>query len=184
MSARAARLATRDILKTALSLNTDQCEVMPDGKPKPDAGELFVAVHPGYWHARDIEGLEEEFGVRVTVTMRLGAVPLDRAGPSAQDLLDAGLDAKCRQVMKALHLDVSGDAWLNAVNAYISADTPNAPATGFVEPLRFRDGGTSEERGAEWFWAEDAEHSDPPSGLSQTMQFGGAVRVQSIETMQ
>jgi hypothetical protein len=49
---------------------------------------------------------------------------------------------------------------------------------GFIEPLRFEGGAPPVRRGPWWFSAEGDD--DPPAGLSQTLVFGRARRIQTL----
>lgn len=157
-----------------LGYDATNCEVGFDGQPPPFAGEWFVMVHPGEWSGRDIEGLEESIGCQVTVTVRSAKVPRDRQGTNAlTGPTGQSLDARLEAIRALLHLDYG---MVDLANATITAS-----ANGFVEPLRFRDGGKPEPKGPEWFHA-DLEGGSPPVGLAQTLAFGGAVRIQTKES--
>lgn len=183
MSQLALLTAVRNVLRQAapygLGLPIAQCEVMFDGQPPPVCGELFVAVHPGDWNAVDVEGLEEEFGVDITVTVRVGKVPRDGMGLNALiGPAGASLDGRLEQIRALLHLDSVQDQVLNQANQIIGNS-----ANGFVEPLRFRGCSRPEPKGPDWFGAEANGHGPlPPVGLAQTLHFGGARRVQHIES--
>ena len=60
----------RDYLREQVPLTAAECEVCFSGEPPPICGERYVAVHPGRWTGGRIEGLEEEFGVQITCTLR------------------------------------------------------------------------------------------------------------------
>lgn len=188
MSQRAILLAVRDRLRQppadgGLGYQPKECAVMFDGQPPPWAGERFVAVWAGPWVGHDLEGLEEEFGIFVTVSMRAARIPPDRlgesliAGPPGQSL-----DEVLRAIVAKLHMDPGpiavGNPGQYPVLALANA-TIGAGENGFVEPLRFKDGGRPEEKGPEWWWAEPAQGA--PAGIVQTLTFGGARRVQVIE---
>lgn len=186
MSQRALLLAVRDRLRQptvdgGLAYTAEQCEVMFDGKPKPNCGEFFVAVHAGSWTGRDCEALDESYGVQVTVTRRIAYAPYDRPTDPLTDASDA-LDKLLEAIRAKLHADPGPRAAadpqqypvLTLANAYIAN-----PANKFVEPLRFRDGGTPAFKGADWFHAEGVGDE---CGVAQTLTFGGARRVQTIES--
>lgn len=183
MSQLALLTAVRNVLRSqppnGLGLTKAQCEVMFDGQPPPSCGELFVAVHPAEWNVEDVEGLNEVFGVEITVTVRVGKVPRDEMGLNAL-IGPAGksLDGYLEEIRALLHLDSVADQVLNQANAIIGS-----AANGFVEPLRFRGGSRPEPKGPDWFGAESSGAGmTPPVGLAQTLSFGGARRVQRIES--
>lgn len=190
MSQRALLLAVRDRLRQpiadgGLAYLAQQCEVMPDGMPPPNAGEFFVAIHEGEWTYTDIEGLDEIMGVEVTVTMRAAKVPKDRlgtnllVGPTGKSLYD-----QLEKIRAKLHMDPgprsASDPSHYPVLALANA-TIGAGENGFMEPLRFRGpAGKTREVYADWFGAENTPDSSP-LGLVRTLIFGGARRVQRIE---
>lgn len=183
MSQRALLTAVRNVLREAapngLGLPKAQCEIMFDGQPPPNCGELFAAVHPAEWSAEDMEGLSEVYGFDITFTVRVGKVPRDEMGPNALvGPTGQSLDDWLEKTRALMHLDSVQDQILNAANKIIGSG-----ASGFVEPPRFRGGSRPEPRGPDWFGADAHTHgATPPVGLSQTLMFGGARRVQRIES--
>ncbi len=184
MSQRALLLAVAAQLRTVNAWTAEQCEVMFGGAPKPDCGEFFVAVHPGQWVSNASESLDEEYGVLVTVTRRVGFSPEDRMGTTGgvTRAFD-GLAVLVEKVRVQVHMSY---VIMNAANVEAQHVDGNpsvsTPINGFVEPLRFRDGGRPEPKGGDWF-AADPEGDDQPVGLAQTLTFAGARRVQTLETM-
>jgi len=178
VSQRALLLAVRDHLRQELSLATGQCEVQFDGQPPPVCSELFVAVHPGDWANEPVEGLLEVYGVEVTVTIRVARVPQHALGPNALvGPSGESLDNWLEKIRAVLHLDKGVYPVLTKANALIGSGE-----NGFIEPLRFQSGGRPQPRGPDWFSADtDLSSRLPPVGLSQTLIFGGARRVQVIE---
>lgn len=182
MSQYALAMAVRNYLRMTVPLTDSECEIMFDGQPPPVAGERFVAIWHGDWTGNDVEGLDENFGLNITVSRRTAYAPIDRGFvPLLADEQGQDLDHLVRQILRRIHLDApgnpAGDAILNAANALITAE---GTASGFCEPLRFRSGGRIEPKGAEWFGAE------PDSGIvgiAQTLLFNGARRTQGIESM-
>lgn len=206
MSQAALMMAARDRLQLLLSLTRDSCDIGLDGKPKPACGELYVAVHPAGWSpgpdGGDV-GIDEVFGIAVTITRRLNEAPGDRWGSEIWVKKDTGIEPIARRVALELAGDTTGDITtqsrylvLQAANEYIRVwgragglglppewEGSTEWAGGFVDPLKFRDGGNPAPRGTDWFSAA------PPSGelgeqieagVSQTLTFGGARRLQMI----
>lgn len=179
MSQAALAQAVTTYLRTALMLDANSCEFGLDGQPPPACGETFVRVWPGRWAGIDCEGLGETFGVNVTVTRRVSFAPTDRVGTEAWLKVITGLEATLRTILVKMHLDVGGDAILNAANTILGASV-----NGFVEPLRFRDGGFPEPKGPDWFNAVNPEGGRwANAGLVQTLVFDGATRYQTIASM-
>lgn len=185
MSYRTLLLATRNRLRDTLvsgglAYPSAVCEVQLGPEPPPVCGEKFVSIHEGSWQAEDIEGLSETFGLDVTVTFRVAKVPEDRQGTNALvGPTGASLDEECRKIVACIHLDKGGDAVLNAANTLLGGTV-----NGFCEPPRFRGADIPRLRGPDWFGAEDVSSGRIQNmGLSQTLHFGGAKRVQTIESM-
>jgi hypothetical protein len=175
---------------------------LPGGKPPAVAGDVFVGVHAFGWDTEDVEGLFEHMGVKVTISMKMRRSPDDRWAQAAiYNLPDVGGNAAsprrsfpgiaqpgiipmAEAIRVQLHLDVNADAILNAANLLIDPyyGTGSQTLNGFVEPLVFA-GGDSEpvERGASW-WGAKAQ--DSHQGMSMTLTFMKAGRVQRIEQME
>lgn len=190
---RALLLAVRDRLKQGLAdgglaYTAAECEVMFDGQPPPRCGELFVAIHEGYWLPgppdEDDGSLTELCGVDVTVTVRTGKVPFDRLGTDAYcGPAGQSLEERCRAIIAKLHKDPGPRAAGNPAHYPVLATanaTIGAGENGFIEPLVFIKPGKVTPRGPAWF-SSDLPDGQAPSGLSLTLHFGGAKRVQVVE---
>ena len=178
----------RDTLQAVITLNgnaldSNSCEVGFDGVPKPAAGQLYLAIHLAGWSpVPEDYDLAESFQVSVTATLRLGSTPQDRYGIGAWALGTSGLDAICRQVIRALHQNQAVRALANDGQSYSINTTATAgfyTTTQFVraEPPKFRD----------YKWFTGGELTDDPvtaaqSGVSATLTFK-ADRSQSIPAM-
>lgn len=173
MSMRALVLAAVARLQAANSWTSSTCEASIDGAPPPMAGELFAAVRPGLWICnRDDGGLDEEFGFDVVITRRLGFAPTDRQDSDVMTTSGAtGIMTVAETVRAQLHM------------SYTVIDTANTTiggsADGFIEPVRFLSATPPRVVGADWF---SSDQDDFQAGLMQTLTFGGARRVQTIES--
>lgn len=174
MSQRALLLATREVLRGRLGLSQEECEVTVDGQPLPVAGEWFYAVHPGSWTNSSDLNLSEEYGVLVTVSVRIGMVPWDRVGQELLARVWDGLVAQCEKVRATLHMNYT---LMNDANTLIGQATE---WNRLIVPLMFLDGGRAQRRSGDWF---SARTRGGVSGLSQTLTFGRAVREQTLESM-
>lgn len=192
MSQWALLMGCRDILRapkapqqsglTGLGLSNLQCDINFDGQPVPACGELFVCIFPGAWMVSDAEGLDESFDINITVTVRMSVLPSDRqtAVTPLSSLGGKAMAQKLEEIRALLHLDNVQDQWLQRANFYLGALEGAGGA--FVEPPRLRGIAAPQAQGPEWFSAErDVAGQILPCGLSQTMTFGGARRVQRIE---
>lgn len=171
MSARALRLAADAHLASELSLTEGQHAVVVDGRPPMISGQRFVGVHAGDWSNANNESLDEYIGLTVTITDRIGMFPFDRQGAEALEKAQTGLETFAEAVVAAIH---SNYVLMNAANALIVGTV-----TTFVEPLRFRHGEKPTYRDGTWFGAEPEQDA----GLSITVVFGDARRVQKIDDM-
>lgn len=182
---RALALALRDHLRSGQNggLNYDPayCEIMVDGKPAPDCGQWFVAIHPGAWQGQYVEGYAENVSLCCTVTVRAPVMPFDREGKLLYEKTQTfkGLWWFIEEIRASLALDTGGDDWLNLSNKYINAAALTGSANGFVETQTVTsDLGRPMRQGASWFSSEDSEVD--VSGISQTISFGPLGRYQVI----
>jgi hypothetical protein len=180
MSQRALLLAVRDYLRQQMQLTDAECDILYDGQPPPDCGERFIAVHAGEWRGGDVEARDDTFGVNVTVTRRTSYAPADRVVSPLTGPDFLALDKTLDQVASLLHKDpaAAGSGTAYPVLALANA-TIGSAANGFVEPLTFRDGGRPEPKGSDWFSAEPGQGV---CGISQTLSFSGARRIQTNES--
>lgn len=181
MSLRALALACRDELREALApapwgLGADSVDLQIDGRPAADSGQTYVALHPGPWRGQSGDNdLDEALGVYVTITRRLGESPADSTGVAIWGDAD-GIDALARKIVAVLHKSYAAIRRANEEHLELTGFA----AGGFVEPLLFQDGGAPQVRGPDWFGAVEEAEGGPwaNAGLSQTITFGGARRVQ------
>ncbi len=157
-------------LRTKLSLGAEFIDNQEDGKPPPVCGQEYYAISQGEWSNDAANYLDERLGVDVTITLRTPFAPVDRSN----DAVGKVLRRKANAVKAALHMDYG---------VLALADTALTSANqGFIHPLVFLGCDRPTVRGADWFWAEnDDGRSVDPSGLSITLKFGRAQRVQRIE---
>ncbi len=179
MSMRALLMAVRDNLKTApttgLGYTDANCAVTLDGQPFEMADEFFVAVSPDSWTNQYDEGLEEEFGVSITVSVRVPRVPADRIGKILMADGD-GVYKSITQLVETIRAHIhSNYVIMNAANTILTG-----AVNGFHRPLFLRDGGRPMKKPGSWF---GSGNKDQFAGLAQTIRFGGATRTQTIESM-
>lgn len=174
MSLVALLLATRDHLRTQLSLNESQCDIQPDGRPPANMGERYVALwEDGSAGAGTTGGgastLSETCGLLVTVTRRTGRYGRDRRRNIFLEEI-TGLEPLCRSIKAAIHAN-----WgiVNAANARIS-DAYNK----FQLPLFW----VRQDRaqGMDADWAGSAAEKDDSTYLVVSLRFAGALRVQPL----
>lgn len=154
---------------------TNSAIVGPDGRPHPRAGTWFVGVHSAYQRGRQEGSSEEEYGIDITVSRRLEA-PFDRIGPEVKNHAVQGLNQHC-EAIKAMMLR-------RQYSIIATANNIIGASSGFVEPLFFIDGDArSVEVSADWYSADGSEEGMNTVGLKRTMRFGGAVRIQALESV-
>lgn len=170
----AAEARLRDYLTAAAKgLDGAKCvKVMDDGRPPPNCGPVFFAIHDG--GARGTGGRQQSHaldllqGVTVTISLKYLAAPTDRAGRE-RIAAEAGLLDRADEVIELLHGDEG---------TYGLANTMLASPTGYgwTEPLAFQSRSAVEAKGAEWFWsaARADTQPEPPAGLVTVVSLHGA----------
>ncbi len=193
-----------------MSYGVQECDIMQDGKPRPESGNVFVAIHGG--KARPGTGndnnLSELYDFMVTLTMRV-TIPLDRVGdqliarsmpltinsvPAAQR---QGFDAKVEQLRAFLHMNwklvVLQNQTPPSANDNLAAWASVATVYGFAEPMRYRGAEVPSLQGGEWMGAEPdttryrgAEVAATTSvfAIKSALKFEGAKRFQPISASQ
>lgn len=177
MSMEALLFAVRNQLRAKLNYSPQVCEIMPDGKPSPGAGEKFVAVYFGYENDAGSHGesLDQYFGVNVTLSVRIAKAPIDRVGPDIIAVAGTGLLAEARRIQAIIHMDPDGYAIVKAANVLIG---PNF--NGFIEPLQWTSTNYLGVQGAAWYRSKKGT----ASGVAVTLAFGKARRVEKIGNQQ
>ncbi len=165
--------AVRNRIRSVLSYAAFECDVQPDGSPEPASGQVYVSVHPGSVRNDDMESLDETFEVLVTITLKVGYLPVDAFGPQVILKASTGLYARAEAIRKTCHMDYTA---MTAANTALGGSV-----NGFIEPLSYRGMGRPEVKGPAWFNAED--DPDPPAGLALELRFDGARRKQTLESM-
>lgn len=196
MSINALLLSCQDRFQNTFGLTSSNVGIQIDGKPPPFGGELYLALHQQGFQNNDRIGqsLDETYGFNLTITLRTGAIPLDRVNAELLTKLVTGLNAKVDMARVAIHMNYdpilkdtggaygtgAGQVWAGG-KAWSLLPTVN----GFVEPLRFYNATAPQWKYADWFWAVEEQGDSMvrmPCGLVVTLSFGGARRVQTIES--
>jgi hypothetical protein len=171
MSMNALVLGTVKFLRSAegLGLGSDSCDEQVDGAPPLVTGQgPYYAVMGTDWSNDDDLALDELYGLEVTITVRASVAPKDRLGVAI--LRD--LRTYAERVRAKLHMSEGARIQWNL----LIPDTDNK----FVEPLKFTGASRHAIRGPDWFGADEGD-TNPPTGVSMTLSFGKARRVQVIE---
>ncbi len=170
--------AVRDHLQSVFGLGADSCEVGFDGRPKPGAGELYLAIHEGAWLDKSGDyDLHEEYQIAITVTMRMGFAPKDRWGIAVWTAPD-GLDVQMRKVITAIHH--------NLLLRVAASDGLNGGRY-FATPLfLLRPPDKPQPQGPDWFSAPipESDTQIAECGVSQTAVFGKCQLCQAIDEME
>lgn len=179
MSVAAVLEAVQNRLRKVVTINRDDAvEASPDPQPYPDSGNVFIAVYAIDWSNPNTElmhGLDETFGVACCVSMKGSFSPI--RGHAGNLYLKAlfGLEAICRKVMLAVHQDyvIVGEA-----NNLIRDVYPTAETDEIIEPLRWlKTDPVPTFQDHSWWHSDD--DSDTFAGMSMTVYFGGARRIQA-----
>lgn len=166
-------LAVRNEIRANLSYADKDCDTSIDGRPPPNCGQVFVAVHPGPRTSTSRECLEEEYTVLVTVTMRVPP-SWDRASQETVEKAATGLEARADAIRVAIHRDCMDNRVRVRADALITGSVNK-----FVETLMFAGDQPVQEVGPEHFHAE----GNKVAGLIMTLTFTSAKRIQSLEDM-
>ena len=184
--------AVRDGIRAAgMNYGVHECDIRDSGKPKPECGNVYVAVHDGKTRSVADNQLNEVYDFAVTLTMRV-TIPADRIGdqllarnlalvPLAQR---QGFNAKIEQLRTFLHMNwaitVLRNQTPNSANDNLASwgfSTNGADVYGFYEPARYRGTEVPSPVGDEWF---EAEPTGDNFGIKAQMRFEGAKRLQPV----
>lgn len=186
MSQAALLTAVAAHLRRSLGYQESECGVRPTGQPPYMAGQRYVAVHGAglrqaddHPHSRD-----DSHDVTVTLTLKAGGVPDDRAGAALIAEAEAGVYAEAEAVAAKLHGIYEPLRLANlALNApELTGISPaSADTNGFIEPLRLRSISEPQEKGPAWFRTAEKATAGAPAGYAVVIRLGGARRVQRLE---
>lgn len=176
-------LSTYLIDKIPEDWTEDNCKGMPDGRPDPVSGDIFCSIHMGTSQGR-IEhtdrSFEEVWGVDITITKRIKAIPQDRINTKVYLTHLTGLAPKMTRVKFAIT-----NRW-SAVQA-INAAFPSDPVLDrfldsiqAITPLQaMTRRPTVEFRNEEWFHGTHSGVGPTPRdgwvGISLTQTFGNMI---------
>lgn len=151
-------------------------EIVPrPGRPTNIAGELFVSIWGVKLTKYHNRALDERFDVRVTVSMRGGRVAWDRWGEGLWLEATRGLEPHVRAIVAQIHgAGQNGIELLTAANQLIEGES-NKFLTG--HPLVFTGELGPDPKSSAW-WGKAAESW---AGISSTLQFDGAQRIQKVD---
>lgn len=206
---RSLTLAVRDQLRAAappagtvsyagygLGLANENCDVTFDGRPNPNCGKIFVAVHHGRRNNQLLTGDESMFGVDVTISARANE-PFDRIGPNLVDWA-YGVMAWGDKVWAVIFGNQWGNSPLgimNRANQYLipaSGDSIPDDAYGWTEALYPTGMSQAEAVRADWFSATEDQQMQgqnrsyrgntmPFVGLKVVVTCTGAKRIQRLD---
>lgn len=168
--------AVRDAIRTAYNLDLMHCEVTPDGRAHPDAGEWYYAVHPGSLSNSAQNYRDDTVGLFVTVTLRTDAIMQDRLGAEAV-LGRNGIIARAKALAALIHMNYT---IMDAANDLLTNAAAAPGASPFYLPLQLVEAQYLGPKGPDWFFAEGQDAAT--TGLAVQINFGRAKRVQYDET--
>ncbi len=170
MSTAALLQAVRDRLRSQLGYAQDKCDVRPDGRPIPSAGDSYIAVHQGGVRGGHAYSREEYYVVLVTISLKGSRAPFDRWGQVNELEALRNIEAFADPIIDQLHgAGTNGIAILTAANNIIGASS-----NGFITPLLFRqDSGGYGIKAADWWGAKEP---DQFAGIAKVLRFEDALR--------
>lgn len=187
MSTRALILATlaqlrKPVVDGGLAYGDKDSGNTLNGRPNPNSGDWFVSVHRGGLSGEQDLSLQEASSLKITISRRSNGF-YDAIGPvllEPSEGLDDRMDAIIAMmtnyqdaVRTAANQLIKGTAEYNALHPEVAVTV-----NGYVENLRFMGGDDDvTPRQGSW-WA--AEATETNAGVSVTLRFGLARRIQAI----
>jgi hypothetical protein len=167
--------AVKRKLQTILNLSAESCDIMLTGEPKPTAGEWFVAIHPGSWDGVSMDAdFSETVGFQVTVSLKLGFSPQTKFGVEAWKNL---FEPLVRKIATGLH---QNNVLMQVANNLITTGDDK-----FHQPVSFQGASPPEMKNQEWWQSYSQTQTHVAyAGMAQTLNFGGANRVQDLSVME
>lgn len=178
--------AARDAIRAAgLGYGVAECEIMEDGRPQANVGNLFVAVHETSSRSTGRNNLDEYVGFAVTLTMRV-VVPQARIGDQllASKLArvrgpgQPSFNARMEQLRALLHMNwqafVQTGQTPSSANDNLVAWALSASLYGFVEPPQYVGRDKPDLVRGDWFSAEP----DTALGIKCELRFDRCRRLQ------
>lgn len=165
-------VATRDIIRTELKLNPEDCIIQEDGMPTPTCGPLFVAIHGSSWAPDIIDqnlGIDERADLTITVTMRASATPFDVRGDEIYVTDSLNIEKHVHRIKCRVHQNYT---LITNANALLGG-TDN-----IMEPLRWLGGDAQPQKvDNTWFSSEMPLEF---AGITMVIRFGQARRMQTL----
>jgi hypothetical protein len=189
MSVRALLLATvaqmrKPVADGGLGLDENTCDTTPpSGKPPPVAGDWFYGVHRGNVVLEKDESDYRVYAIKVTISARMQSVPWDRLGPELQERMADGMDDRVDAMIAMMTNQKyvvmnAANALIEGTQDWVNVNGGTATHNGFIEPLFLlgEDDEPDLRSGAWW----EAQPDEPKAGISLTVRFGKARRVQVL----
>lgn len=162
------------VLNGGLAIPASDCDVMGDGRPAPNCGKWFYAVHQGSRSNQWLLGDESTFGVNVTISGRANE-PFDRIGTNLVDLLN-GLDDKADAVWTCIFAHQWTGQIPGTVGVMTRANTIlSAPESsyGWTEALYPTSMTEPQPVTPDWFSASEAQQHKKQAAWGEKMPFVG-----------
>lgn len=182
MSDAAYRRAIAETIAEKWSLSRLACDVRPDAKPPHGARQAFFAVHGMSKSGDPMDGnvINEMYSFGVTISLRGTDIPWDRFNATIEshsvlDYWNNGLDYLGRKVKELIHGKYNV---MNRANTHIQAF--EGEQTGFVVPCFYLGAAEAVVQSSNW-WEGQIENPNVLEGMSQTLQFGRAQRIEYID---
>lgn len=183
MSTQALREAVQNQIRSKLGLSDAECGMQDTGQPPTGyTQKMYIAVHAGSWRAEQLDyGMRERIGCRVTVSYRGTQFQYDK-WEFVTGTLEEGVEFISRKVIWAIA--TYPILLIDSANRLISQSPPGASSSQFVngEFLRWQHCDLVTPRKADWWGASDPQARK--AGMSQTIIFDGALRVQAMSEFQ
>lgn len=184
MSLTALEQAVRDELRSGMKLAESICDTrLPPGEPPVWSGSEYFAVWGSDWSAGEYtaesdDTFDEVFAVTITITKRIGDIPLDVLPGEVLHRTKLGLESTARKVIQTT---IRGRFSIcSRAQAILLDRQSTATIQGFVEPIRFLGVDPPSLVGPDWFGAEEGGDA----GLIMNVRLGNARRIQKLEILE
>jgi hypothetical protein len=165
-------VATRDIIRSNIRLQPEDCLVQNDARPTPACGPLFISVYGSSWSPDIIDqnlGIDERADISITITRRLSATPYDMRGDAIYVEGSLAVENIANVIKRSVHQNYT---LITNANALLDGTDK------IMEPLRWLGGdATPSIVDNEWF---SSTEENVYSGIVFTINFGRARRMQTI----
>lgn len=165
-------VATRNVVRSQLNFNNEDCIIQDDGMPTPTCGPIFIALYGSSWGPDLTDqnlGIDERADISITITMRASAEPFDTRGEAMYVTQRLDIESLAHKIKCVVHQNYT---LITQANALLPGQNK------IMEPLRWLGGDSAPSRvDNSWF---SSTHPVDFAGLTFNLRFGRARRMQTL----